>query len=344
MSVNSICWRVLTICFLLSFPLACAVEEKGNPDYISIYPLYSDYSKSHPFKSTRVDLRTDYYYSKDEKLLNLKHFRIKSADEDRDQNGKPAISINLNGKGGQILSEYTSKHMGEMLGIFLDGHLVATPVIRAEIKNAILICGDFTEHQVERHVATIKNYGEVTTDKKMFDLMSECLGLKEEIDNLVALNEYLDSIGKEEEIKAKQKRIEKLDKIINRGLKLKDKMESSRQEVFRLRDNMRLASEVLGNRPNVDLLVKSMENLASQSGLRVEKFQPLPERKKGFYGEIPINMKMFGGYHELGFFFEKISSEARIMNVTDLSIHEVNNKNNSISASFTLTVFWYLSQ
>ncbi|MBN1356330.1 type 4a pilus biogenesis protein PilO [bacterium] len=147
-----------------------------------------------------------------------------------------------------------------------------------------------------------------------------------------------------EEIARYDRQIQELDAKINKGLAMKDKLEEFRKEVFQLKEKMRLAAEVLGNRPNVDLLVKSMENLASQCGLKVEKFQPMPERKKGFYGEIPINLKLFGGYHELGFFYDKIANEARIMNVSDIQIHGQRGKAYSISAACNLTAFWYLGE
>ena len=106
---------------------------------------------------------------------------------------------------------------------------------------------------------------------------------------------------------------------------------------------MRGAAEILGNRPNVDQLVRNMENLATQCGLKVERFQPIPERTHGFYGEIPINLSMFGGYHELGYFFDKVANEQRIMNVYDLQIRGIFRLGGpSISASCVLTAFWYL--
>ncbi len=141
-------------------------------------------------------------------------------------------------------------------------------------------------------------------------------------------------------------KIQELDAKINKGLAMKDKLEEFRKEVFQLKERMRLAAEVLGNRPNVDILVKAMENLASQCGLQVERFQPLPERKKGFYGEIPINLSLFGRFHELGYFFDKVSNETRIMNVSDLQITAIQGRHGdaTISATCVLTAFWYLAR
>lgn len=148
-----------------------------------------------------------------------------------------------------------------------------------------------------------------------------------------------------EEMATLDKKISELDDKINKGLAMKDKLEEFRKEVFQLKDKMRLAAEVLGNRPNVDLLVKSMENLAHQCGLKVERFQPLPERKKNFYGEIPITLKVFGTYHALGAFFDKIANEARIINASDLQISGIKMPGGyHIAANCQLTAFWYLSE
>lgn len=153
---------------------------------------------------------------------------------------------------------------------------------------------------------------------------------------------YLEYKPAVEEIARYDKQIQKLEAKINKGIAMKDKLEEFRKEVFQLKEKMRLAAEVLGNRPNVDLLVKSMETIALQCGLRVEKFQPLPERKKGFYGEIPISLQLSGGFHELGFFFDEIASAARIMNVSNLQITGTKRSKKSISTTCHLTAFWYL--
>ena len=153
---------------------------------------------------------------------------------------------------------------------------------------------------------------------------------------------YLKYTKAQEEIQQLDVKIQELDDKINKGLAMKDKLEEFRKEVFQLKERMRLAAEVLGNRPNVDLLVKTMENLANQCGLKVERFQPLPERKKGFFGEIPVNLNIYGRYHEMGFFFDKMSNETRIMNATGLQISQSSYPGETIQSKCQLTAFWYL--
>ena len=146
-----------------------------------------------------------------------------------------------------------------------------------------------------------------------------------------------------EKIAGYDAKISELDAKITRGLAMKDQLEKFRQQVFQLKEEMRGAAEVLGNKPNVDLLVKNMANLATQCGLKVERFQPIPERTHGFYGEIPINLSIFGGYHQLGHFFDKVANEQRIMNVTDLQIAGIYEHGGpSITSQCILTAFWYL--
>ncbi len=147
-----------------------------------------------------------------------------------------------------------------------------------------------------------------------------------------------------EEIERQEVVIRELDVEINKGLAMQEQLDTFRQQVWALREEMRGAAEVLGDKPNVDELVRKMEALAIRCGLRVERFQPVPERTHGFYGEIPISLSLFGGYHKLGEFFDHIANEQRIMNVTDLQVRGIYRVGGpSIAAECYLTAFWYLN-
>lgn len=142
------------------------------------------------------------------------------------------------------------------------------------------------------------------------------------------------------EIERLDRQISDLDGKINRGLAMKGKLEEFRKEVYILREQMRQAEEILGNKPAVDELVATIENLATQVGLKPVKFDPVPDRRQQFYGEVPINLEAIGGYHEFGYFFEKIANESRVLNVTNLTFKGT--KSDIISATCMLTAFWYL--
>jgi len=148
---------------------------------------------------------------------------------------------------------------------------------------------------------------------------------------------------KQLEIEALDRKITDLDQKINKGLTMKGKLDEFRKEVYVLKEQMRQAAEILGNKPAVDDLVPTMESLASQVGLKPIRFDPQQERHMQFYGEVPISLEVTGGYHELGFFFEKISNETRIMNVTNLTVRSSRAQSGeTVDATCVLTAFWFV--
>jgi hypothetical protein len=50
-----------------------------------------------------------------------------------DQNGKPAVDIELTPAAAQLFAEYSANHIGEQLAIVLDGRVVSAPVIQSPI-------------------------------------------------------------------------------------------------------------------------------------------------------------------------------------------------------------------
>lgn len=144
-----------------------------------------------------------------------------------------------------------------------------------------------------------------------------------------------------EEIAQLDTQIAALDAKITRGLEMKGKLEQFRREFFLLREKMREAEEVLGDRPAVEILLANIASLANQTGLTVRQFNPQPERQQAFYGEIPVQLDVYGSYHELGRFFEKVANETRIMNVTNISI-KTGEGASTVQATCVLTAFWFI--
>lgn len=59
--------------------------------------------------------------------------------------GRPFISLTFNDEGAQLFSDITSAHVGEVIGIFLDGQPITTPVVQQAIYGGqASITGDFS--------------------------------------------------------------------------------------------------------------------------------------------------------------------------------------------------------
>jgi len=57
-------------------------------------------------------------------------------------------------------------------------------------------------------------------------------------------------------------------------------------------------------------------------------FQPKKEKKRDFYAEIPVDLKISGSYHNLAVFFDSISRLSRIVNIRNLKLKEGKKKLN----------------
>jgi len=56
------------------------------------------------------------------------------------------------------------------------------------------------------------------------------------------------------------------------------------------------------------------------SGLEEKLFQPRSESRKDFYAELPISIRLTGGYHEMGRFASGIAALPRIVTLHDIEI------------------------
>lgn len=65
----------------------------------------------------------------------------------------------------------------------------------------------------------------------------------------------------------------------------------------------------------VPQLLSSVSEAGKDAGLDFLLFQPETEVPKNFYAEIPVKMELFGTYHDLGDFFDRLAQMPRIVNI-----------------------------
>ncbi|HYL80033.1 MAG TPA: type 4a pilus biogenesis protein PilO [Candidatus Acidoferrum sp.] len=71
---------------------------------------------------------------------------------------------------------------------------------------------------------------------------------------------------------------------------------------------------------DIPKLLTQINTLGQQSGLEFQLFRPSAPVRKGFYAEVPIDIRVEGQYHSLGGFLDRVSKLERIVNVADLKI------------------------
>lgn len=80
------------------------------------------------------------------------------------------------------------------------------------------------------------------------------------------------------------------------------------------------AMSALPDKKEIPNLLTDISNSGKDAGLEFILFQPRPEVKTRYYAEIPVNIKVQGGYHQVGEFFDKVSRLHRIVNIKDITM------------------------
>lgn len=154
---------------------------------------------------------------------------------------------------------------------------------------------------------------------------------------------FLIYLPKNKEIKGLQAGIVNLtNEIANSEVKAR-KLDALKTENTRLKARLFELQEQLPEEKEVSTLLKQISDLGIQSGLGILLWKPGTKKAGtgGLYVEIPVDVSVMGGYHDLGVFFSHISNIKRIVNLSGIKIAPQKNKTDSmqIKADFTASTF-----
>jgi type IV pilus assembly protein PilO len=119
-------------------------------------------------------------------------------------------------------------------------------------------------------------------------------------------------------------------------------------EIRALEKQLEVALVKLPEEKEIPKLLTQVNTLGLQSGLEFQLFRPAAPVRKGFYAEVPIDIRVQGEYHTLGTFLDRVSKLERIVNVADLRISPLSAQQQrtgrTISADFKATTFTFLEK
>jgi len=143
-------------------------------------------------------------------------------------------------------------------------------------------------------------------------------------------------LPKSNEISILRDSIVKLDSDIASSEVKVQKLDQLKIENEKLKARLAELQEQLPEEKEVSPLLRQISDLGIKSGLQILLWKP-GERKPGnLYIEIPVQMSVTGGYHNLGVFFSQISNIKRLVNVTNIKIDSHAKK---IKADFIASTF-----
>ena len=96
---------------------------------------------------------------------------------------------------------------------------------------------------------------------------------------------------------------------------------SSYQKKFKeAQGKFRLVLRLLPDKKEIPSLLEAISKSGRHSGLEFLLFKPKKEVVRGFYAEIPVDIEVKGGYHNLAMFFDKVARLSRIVNVSNINV------------------------
>ncbi|MFZ5475340.1 MAG: type 4a pilus biogenesis protein PilO [Myxococcota bacterium] len=112
-------------------------------------------------------------------------------------------------------------------------------------------------------------------------------------------------------------------------------------ELEELASQLKEALKELPNDREIPGLLSEIDGLARKSGLDVRKFQPLPEAMHEYYADVPVQIVMDGGYHEVGIFFDRVSKMDRIVSVRNIEMSNPRESGSEVNLTVSGQVVTY---
>jgi type IV pilus assembly protein PilO len=148
------------------------------------------------------------------------------------------------------------------------------------------------------------------------------------------------------EMKGREQQLTSLRADIKKGLDTARKLPEFRSQVGELEGRLENLRAVLPEEKDAADLLRRLQTVAAQSNLEIHSFRPNPIVTKQLHAEWPITLELFGTYHNLATFFDRVAKFTRIINITGVDIkgRERPAPNLTITATCTATTFVLLDK
>lgn len=112
-------------------------------------------------------------------------------------------------------------------------------------------------------------------------------------------------------------------------------------EYEQLHERWSMAAELLPTDRELATLLRKVTLAAQETGVQFQAFRPAPPKSEQYYTEVPMQISVNGGYHQVGSFLAELANMRRIITVANLHI-KPNAKKDGIlltSVEFTASAF-----
>ncbi|MEE9610253.1 MAG: type 4a pilus biogenesis protein PilO [Desulfatiglandales bacterium] len=109
---------------------------------------------------------------------------------------------------------------------------------------------------------------------------------------------------------------------------------------------LRKAVAQLPDRKEIPELLSSISGRAREAGLEILIFRPQAENLRDFYAEIPVDIVVRGGFHNVVTFFDDVGMLNRLVNIRNIEMRnpEVKGTKMSVQTSTQAVTFRFLDE
>jgi type IV pilus assembly protein PilO len=113
-------------------------------------------------------------------------------------------------------------------------------------------------------------------------------------------------------------------------------------EYERLHERWAMAAELLPTDRQLAPLLRKITLAAQQTGVEFLVFRPGGPKTEQHYTELPLQLSVYGDYHQIGSFIAELANMRRILTVSNLQLKSTSRGNNSTvttAAEFTASAY-----
>lgn len=131
---------------------------------------------------------------------------------------------------------------------------------------------------------------------------------------------YFSYLPKIKTVQALEKRKASLASQLTTARNKAKQLPDYREKKKKAESDFLIAKKVLPEKQEIPSLLTSVSQSGQDAGLEFLMFQPKGENRKNFYSEIPVSIKVSGGYHNVAVFFDNVARLYRIVNMRDIQM------------------------
>ncbi|MDX9785632.1 MAG: type 4a pilus biogenesis protein PilO [Desulfobacterales bacterium] len=115
-----------------------------------------------------------------------------------------------------------------------------------------------------------------------------------------------------------------------------------REEKKKAEADFMIARKVLPEKTEIPSLLTGISRSGQNAGLEFLLFQPQKEIRKDFYAEIPVSVKVVGGFHNVAAFFDNVARLDRIVTVQNVAMEADKAGKDKLTTSCTAVTYRFV--